>query len=102
MFLNIGTIMNRGEKHERMFFQFLNIRKIQWSQIGNNLKNIYLWNKSDFETVKETYPEVKENKDLSLPPLQKPKEHCIHCGNELCDKQILHEQCFVCDKKPLE
>jgi hypothetical protein len=67
MFISIWSIMQKGEKSERAFFQFLSLNNISWTQVGSNLNRIYLLNpETDLPKVKKMYPEVRPKKDMVL------------------------------------
>lgn len=55
-YLNISKLYNSNL--ERPFFKFLHNQKIEWRQVGTNLKNIVIF-KSDFDKIKSNFNEVE-------------------------------------------
>ena len=60
MYINIKTIVDKGDSFERSFQEWLNENDVPWQQKGANLNLLWLDEKDDYEFVREIWPEVKK------------------------------------------
>lgn len=57
--LDITKIVEQGDLYERAFFNWLNVKKINWCVAGANLNYIGIFDFEDIEVIKEYWYELK-------------------------------------------
>jgi len=58
MYVNIENVINKGDKVERLFFEWLSNNNIGWYQKGSNLNNIWVFDENQCLEILKQWDEV--------------------------------------------